>query len=154
MAREEARARVIEDSESGANLRVNGDGSLNTIPLVNPPAPLNTTPVNISAFGDVASKTGVDTYYTITNTKTLTIQSFVAGAEYDSAGSVVEMFYDPNGDLSVLTRISTIFVNGQSDNTPVQQTFTGDGTRRVILRRRGYGANGREIFGQWFGYEE
>jgi len=135
------------------NLAINSDGSINTA-IINPPAPVDATPVNISAFGDVASTAGVDTYYTITNAKTLTIQTLLAGAEYEVSGSIVELFYDPNGDLTVLTRISTIFVNATSDTAPVQQIFIGNGTRRIVLRRRGFGASAREMFAQWFGYEE
>lgn len=135
------------------NVGVNTDGSLNVVPLLNPPAPANTTPVNISAFGQVASTSGVDTYYTITNAKTLTIQTFLAGAEETTGGSIVSLFYDPNGNLSVLTRISSLFVNGVSDNAPVAQNFVGNGTRRIVLRRRGYTTSSREMFGQWIGYE-
>ena len=145
---------VILWGTNGNYLQPNADGSLNTIPLVNPPAPVNTTPKNVSAFGDVASTAGVDTYYTITNGKILTIQSFIAGAEENTGGSVCEMFYDPNANLTGMTRISTLYLNGSSDNTPVQQTFTGNGTRRIVLRRRGFSSNAREMFAQWFGYEE
>lgn len=154
MAREEARARVIEDGTTRVNMTVNSDGTINVVPKLTPEAPAGTTPKVVSVFGDVASTAGVDTYYTITNGYNLTIQTFLAGAEYDSAGSVAELFYDPNGNLSVLTRISTLFVNAASDNAPVNQTFTGNGTRRIVLRRRGYAANAREVFGQWIGYEE
>lgn len=154
MPREEARARVIEDSSTGVNLKVNADGSLNVIPQLTPESPSGAVPVIISAFGDVASVDGVDTYYTITSGETLTIQTLIAGAEYDGAGSIVELFYDPNGDLSVLIRLSALFINGASDNNPVNQEFIGNGTRRIVLRRRGFGANAREVFGQWIGYEE
>lgn len=144
---------VIEDGSTGTDLKVNADGSINAA-IVIPPAPVAATPVNVSVFGDVASTAGVDTYYTITSGKNLTIQTILAGAEYDSAGSVVELFYDPNGNLSVLTRLSTEFVNAASTNAPVQQMFIGDGTRRIVLRRRGFTATAREIFAQWIGYEE
>ena len=145
---------IVDPDYNDQELHVNSDGTINVVPILNPSAPANTTPVVVSAFGDVASTTGSDTYYTITNGYTLTIQIFLAGAEYDSAGSVVELFYDPNGDLSVLTRISTLFVNAASDNAPVNQEFTGNGTRRIVLRKRGYTGTAREIFGQWIGYEE
>lgn len=153
MPREESRSRIIEDGTTGVNLAINNNGSLNVVASF-PEAPAGTTPVIISAFGDIDSTSGVDAYYTITNGKTLVIQYFLAGAEYDSAGSVVELFYDPNGDLSSLTRISTIFVNAASDSAPVNQEFIGNGTRRIVMRKRGYTATAREIFGQWQGYEE
>lgn len=145
---------IIRDGSTSNNeLKVNSDGSINAA-IIQPPAPVDATPINISAFGDVNSTAGVDTYYTITNGKTLTIQYLLAGAEYDSAGSVVELFYDPNANLTGMTRISTEFVNAASDSSPVQQLFIGNGTRRIVLRRRGFTATAREIFGQWFGYEE
>lgn len=152
MPREESRSRIIEDGTTGDNLKINSDGSINTVPQLNPEAPANTTQVIQETFGDVASTAGVDLAYTIPNGETLTIQLFGAGAEQTTAGSVVELFYDPNGDLSVLTRVSTLFVNGTSDNTPVNQEFIGNGTRRIVMRRRGYDGSAREIFGQWIGY--
>lgn len=144
---------TIASSDGINKVIVNTDGSINVVPLTNPPAPANTTPINISAFSSVSSSSGVDTYYIITNTKTLTIQTLIAGCEYATDGSVIELFYDPNANLTGMTRISTLFVNGISDNTPVYQSFIGNGTRRVVLRRRGYSNAGREMFAQWIGYE-
>lgn len=144
---------TVADTDGVNRLAVNSDGSINVIPLLVPPAPTGTTPVSVSAFSVVSSTAGVDTYYTITNTKTLTIQTFLAGSEETTGGSVVGLFYDPNGDLSVLTRISTLFVNGFSDNSPVSASFVGNGTRRIVLRRRGYTSSNREMFAQWLGYE-
>ena len=142
----------IEDVSTGHDLKVNSDGSINAA-IIQPPAPVDATPVNVSAFGDVASTSGEYTYYTITNGKELTIQYLLAGAEYDSAGSVVELFYDAAGDFSSPTRLSTQFVNAASVSVPVQQSYTGNGTRRIVLRRRGYTATAREMFAQWIGYE-
>jgi hypothetical protein len=143
----------IENITSGNDLVVNIDGSLNVVPLVNPPAPANTVAVTITGFGDVASTSGEDVFHTITNTKILTVQSLIAGSEESTGGSVVELFYDPNANLTGMTRVSTIFVNGTSDNTPVQQNFTGNGTRRMVLRRRGFSGSAREMFAQFIGYE-
>lgn len=106
-------------------------------------------------FGNVASTSGVDTYYTISNGQTLTIQNLVAGAETNSGGSIVELFFDPDADLGVnLTRIGTSFVDGDSDSQLINQSFVGDGTARIVLRRRGYTGAAREMFAKWIGYEE
>lgn len=144
---------TVADSAGIYKLTVNSDGSINVNPLSTPPTPINATDVIVSAFSSVASTAGIDTYYTITSGKILTVTTFLAGAEADNSGSVAEIFYDPNGNLTNMIRISTLFLNGDSDNTPVSQDFTGNGTRRLVLRRRGYTANGREMFSQWIGYE-
>jgi len=141
--------------KNGINiLLVNADGSINTVPLVTPPAPSGATTVIRDDFSDVASTAGVDINYIITNLQTLTIQTLIAGAETTVGGSIVELFEDPTGTGTPLTRISSLFVSGQSDNAPVNQEFIGDGTRRIILRRRGYSGSAREMFAQWIGFEE
>ena len=140
---------------NGANtLAVNADGSIKTVPLLNPPAPSGATDVVRDAFDDVASTIGVDLNYTITNLQTLTIQTLLAGSEATTGGSIVELFEDASGTGTPLVRISSLFVNSQSDNAPVNQSFVGDGTRRIILRRRGYSGSAREMFAQWIGFEE
>ena len=119
-----------------------------------PPIPVGATAVNVEDFGGVASTSGINTFYTITNAKTLTIQSFFGGAEDKTGGSVCELFSDPNGDLSVLTRIRTIWVSGTSFTVGVGQAFVGNGTRRIVARRRGYSGSSREMEIAWSGYEE
>lgn len=141
--------------KNGSNiLAINADGSISTVPLVTPPAPTGATGVIRDDFSDVADTSGVDITYTVTDLKTLTIQVLVAGAETTTGGSIVELFEDPSGTGSPLIRISSLFVNGQSDNAPVHQDFIGNGTRRIILRRRGYSGSAREMFAQWIGFEE
>lgn len=141
--------------KNGSNiLAVNADGSIQTVPLVTPPAPSGATTVIQDDFDDVASTAGVDINYVITDLKTLTIQTLVAGSETTTGGSIVELFEDPSGTGTPLTRISSLFVDGQSDNAPVNQEFIGNGTRRIILRRRGYSGSAREMFAQWIGFEE
>jgi hypothetical protein len=115
--------------------------------------PAASTPVDINIFGDVNSTSGVDTPYIITSGKTLTVQQLSGGAEAHTSGSIVELFEDPNGDLSVLNRIETVFVNGDSQSVIVERSFVGDGTRRIILRRRRYAMNFKEIWGRWKGFE-
>ncbi len=142
----------IEDVTSGINLKINSDGSLNVIATILTPD--GATRVVTSVFGSVGSTAGVDTIYTITNGQTLTVQILQAGAEGDVSGTVIELFEDPNGDLSVLNRVTLIFVNGASNGRIVQQTFVGDGVRRIVMRRRTYTASTREVEARWVGYEE
>ena len=142
---------TVASSDGGNKLIVNSDGSINVSSAVSTPP--TSTSVITTAFGTVATTSGTDTNYTITNAKTLTIQQFTAAAEDETGGAAIDLFYDPNGDLSVLTRIETIIINGSTYQTSLNQSFTGNGTRRIVMRRRGYTASSREVFGRWQGYE-
>jgi hypothetical protein len=142
---------TIASSDGVNKLIVNSDGSINTVSSLSIPS--SGTSVTRNEFGSVSSVTGVDTYYTITNGKVLTLQRFTGGAEPHQSGSVIELFYDPNGDLSSLTRIETIFVNGSSGQVSIYQSFIGNGTRRIVLRRRVYASSAREVWGRWEGFE-
>ena len=133
------------------NAKVDGIGRL----LVSDVAttPLATTEVVQTA--QTSTNGSVDTIYTITNGSTLTIQLFQAGAEANSiGGSKVELFEDPEGDLSPLTLISAVYINGSSFQNNITSAFTGDGTRRIVMRRTALAGSAREIFGRWKGYEE
>lgn len=144
---------TLVNASTGTSLDIATDGSIKVVPLVTPPAPFGAVDISQTAFNGVTSTAGVDLYYTITNTKTLMIQTLIAGSEETQGGAVVELFYDPNANLTGMTRLSTLFINGSSDNTPINQDFVGNGTRRIVLRRRGYTASNREMFAQWLGYE-
>lgn len=96
----------------------------------------------------------VDDLYTITNGKTLTLQRFAGGAEVDTtAGNVISLYEDPNGDLSVLNVIAVIFASGSSQQFDIGEEFVGDGVRRILLRRRRLGGGTKELFGRWEGFE-
>ncbi len=116
-------------------------------------APPATTPISIVEKGDVSSTAGVNNLYTITNSTVLTIQRMSGGAEQSNSGSIVELFEDPNGDLSVLNPIEDVYVNGDSDDKDLNDTFDGDGTRRIVLRRRNFGGGTNEMTGKWSGFE-
>ena len=142
----------IEDILTGNDLIVNADGSIKVNQSIAPP--LTSTPIDINEFDSVSSTVGVDTYYVITNSKVLTIQGMSGGAELHTSGSIVELFYDPDADLGVnLERVETVFVNGNSESATVQRDFIGDGTKRIVLRRRRYAANAKEMWGRWRGFE-
>ena len=143
--------RQVVEGPSGVDMIVNTDGSINVSSAISTP-PASTRVVQ-TAFGSVNTTAGTDTSYTITNTKILTIQRLTAAAEDEAGGTVVELFYDPNGDLSSLTRLDMIVINGSTYQTDLNTAFTGNGTRRIVMRRRGYTASGREVFSRWEGYE-
>lgn len=150
------RLRQIWDKASGYKLSPRSDGTLDVNANVGgiPPIPEGSTQVVVdSGLNDVASTAGVDTLYTIPNGQTLTIQSLGGGAEYITAGSVIELYEDPNGNLSVLNLIgSPLFVNGTTEQISIGQEFVGNGTRRIVMRRRGYSANAHEMASFWYGY--
>jgi len=153
MAREEARARVIEDADTLDNMKVNPNGSINVV-TVAATVPDAGTPIIEDAFTSVATVAGVDTIYTITNSTTLTIQTFTSGSEEKTGGSVAELFEDPNGNLTPLNRIDSIYTNGNTTNVPIGTDFVGNGTRRIVMRQRGLGSSSaREVFSRWSGFE-
>lgn len=133
------------------NVKTNGGRLLVSQEIL---TPIGTTFVTKNEFGDVSSTAGVNSFYTITNGKTLTLQRLTGAAENDSFGSLIELFEDPNGDLSVLNRIETVIANGTTFQTLMAQSFVGNGTRRIVLRRRGQTSQAREIWGRWEGFEQ
>ena len=66
---------------------------------------------------------------------------------------MIELFEDPNGDLSVLNVLDVIFASGLSDQHDLNAEFIGDGTKRIILRRRRLSGGSKEVFGRWEGFE-
>lgn len=138
-------------NENGHSLIVNADGSINTSGALS--VPPGSTVINQTAFGAVATTSGTDLNYTITNGKTLTIQRLKAAAEGETGGTATELFYDPTGTGTPLTTIAMLIIDGASAQQDLNDTFVGNGTKRIILRRRGYTASGREVFARWEGYE-
>lgn len=143
---------IVIEGRNGIDLVINSDGSISTSAAITTPP--TSTAISQVAFGFVATTIGLDLNYTITNGKTLTLQRFSAAAADATGGAAIELFYDPNGDLSVLTRIETIILNGATYQASLNQLFVGNGIRRIILRRRGYVNSSREIFARWEGYEQ
>lgn len=117
-----------------------------------PTPPPSTTSVVRSEYSSMSGS--VDTIYTITSGKTLVIQRLSAGFEFSNAGKAVELYEDPNGDLSVLNVIDVIMGNGNSDQHDLNATYDGDGTRRIVMRRRMLSGGSELIFGRWEGYEQ
>ena len=114
--------------------------------------PPDTTAVVRTAYSSVSTTS--DDLYTITNLKTLVIQRFSGGAQGSTDGSVIELYEDPNGNLSVLNIIETAFVNSSSQQVGVSTEFVGDGTRRILMRRKNFLGGSRSLFGRWEGYEK
>jgi len=114
-------------------------------------APVDTTPVSVTEYGDVS--TTDDSFYIIPNGEVLTITKFIASAEVDStSGNAIEFYYAPNGDTTGLVVINAIHASGNSFQVDINAEYTGDGTKSILLRRRRLSGGAKEIFGRWEGY--
>lgn len=140
----------LVDKDSQIPVKIDGNGRL--LVSQEQSAPPASDSIQQVVKGNISGET--DSFYTITNGKTLTITLFQAGAqEVVSGGSKVEIYEDVNGNLSVLTLIAVLYVNGNSAQVNVNQEFIGDGTNRIVLRRTTFGGGSREVFGRWSGFE-
>lgn len=139
---------IIQDDE-GNKADVTATGRLK-VSQEPPEPPTGTTAVTQSEYGNVS--TIDDLEYLIPNGETIYLQRFVAGAEQTNGGSVVELWYDPNGNGTNMTIIDTIFCNGTSDQHDLNESFVGDGTKKLRLRRRRLSGGAVLIFGRWEGY--
>lgn len=144
----------LEDG-SGSGRKATVDESLRLRVAIAPPQPpALTTPVVVQEQGNVGG-TPIDNFYIIPNGQTLFIQSFTGGGAGGGDSSVVELFYDPNANLTGMTLIRAGYVSGNNFqfllNTE-STNFQGNGTRRIVLRRRRLDGGNREIAGFWEGY--
>lgn len=118
---------------------------------------ISSIPVGSTAVGrttDGLVSTFVDDVYTITNTKTLTIQRLFGGAQGSISGGKVELFYDPLATGIGMTLIAKFFLNGSSSQIDLSDKFVGDGIRAIRMRRTGLSGGSQEMFSRWIGYEE
>lgn len=112
--------------------------------------PADGTKVGTVKYDNVNGAT--DEVYTIPNNKTLIIQNLIGGAEVTGQGSVVELWYDPNGNKNGMIIIDAVHTSGESMQHGLCVSFVGNGTRRIVMRRRRLGGGSCEIFGRWEGY--
>jgi hypothetical protein len=141
---------VLRDAE-GHDIDITPDGRLKVSQEVsNPPG---TTPIYRQADGSVAGT--VDTFYTITNSKTLHLQKFLGGCEFNSGGGgKIQLWYDPNGNTVNMVLISVGYACGGSFTFDQNQEYLGNGTKRILLRAIRTGIVGlRDMFRKWEGYE-
>ena len=117
-----------------------------------PPAPpLGLNAIKVTEFDDVL--VSHDNVWTIPNGSTLTLQRLSGGAEETNAGNTIELWYDPDGDGGAnMVIIDVIFSSATSDQHDLNDTFVGDGTKAIRLRRRRLSGGAVEIFGRWEGY--
>lgn len=132
------------------NVLVDDNGSLNVV-LQERTSPPGTTPVVRTASGSVT--TFLDDIYTITSGNNLIIQNLKSGCEASVAGSKVTLYEDPNGDLSVLNFIWGQYLSGTNSQSDLSKELSGDGTRRIVMRRQRLDGGAKEILAEWNGYE-
>ena len=133
------------------NVKTNSSGRL-LVASDPPEAPPGTDEIIQVEYGSVASSD--DLIYTITSGKTLNIRFLSGGGEASVSGSVVELWYDPSGTGTPLTIIDSVFCNGNSDQHTLADKITGDGTKRIIMRRLRLDGGSKILFGRWIGFEE
>lgn len=129
------------------------DGATGFVKVQLPPptAPVGSTSVSIVSQSSMAGT--VDTVYIIPNGSTLKIQQLRGGSQASTTGGAkVELYYDPNGTGLGMTLLDAIYVEGASDGNILDESFLGNGTRAVRLRRVHFGGGSLEIFGAWRGY--
>lgn len=144
---------IVDPDNDNQEMGVNSDGSINVVPTI-PVVPSDATPVSASVFNSVSTTSGTDTDYTITSGKTLFLQQFTVAVEGETGGSAIELWYDPNGTGVGMTLINVIITDANTISVPLSESYDGDGTKAIKIRRRGYTSSGREVFAKWTGYEE
>jgi len=156
---------IITDGTTGdeANVDVSGRLQVSTPTPVPPPA---STAVVQSVDGQLGNNAVFNSFFTITNGNTLTIQRFTAAGEGGANnGWFFELHEDPLGVGTSggpiqpswnLIELMVIPANGDSKFVDVAATsFSGDGTRRIVMRVRRLGGGGsKRGFMKFTGFEQ
>jgi len=144
----------IVDKTTQVPAQVDSSGNLKVITPA-PAPPTGTDPINIGGVVNPLKLGGyVDTTYTITNNKILTIQRFSGGTEC-SLGKI-ELWWDPDGDMGInSTLIKSAYLNINNFQFDLDNEYTGDGTARIVLRStNNTSSNSNNEFAHFFdGYE-
>jgi hypothetical protein len=150
---------VITDAADGLN-RLAVSAKVQIVPPETPPA---ATEVNISADTPLVVNGTDDTFYTVTSAKTFTVNQIEAGAAGDpnEKGSVVEVYWAPNGNTTGIEIIArdyligfTQIVTPQTSQSRAGSPLLGDGTAAILVRRRRIGGAAQEIDAVVRGFEE
>ena len=120
---------------------------------VPPETPAGKTKIIKEKIGDVDGSNFYDDTYVIPNGETLVIQHFKCGAEGDiNKYSKVVLYYAPDGTVNGNAEVLSVGYLGDNFRESLKESFTGDGTKAIIMRRERMEAGKREIFGKWRGY--
>jgi len=130
-----------------ANITANGRLKVSQEP---PTPPSGMTAVIKTEYGNVIGRD--DNVYVIPNGETLVLQRLNGGGEQAKDGSVIELWYDPNGDTTGMTIIDVIFCNGVSNQHDLNTAYVGNGIRAIRMRRQRLSGGSRRLFSRWEGY--
>lgn len=141
------------DNNTARPFAVTGDGRL--LISSTAPTPPASTSVKRVAYGTVANSATVDDIYTITNGTVLLIQNFVGGGESTNNGGRIELHVRANSGVTPdgSTLVVAGYISGGNFAFDVDESFTGDGSRQVVLRRINQGGTPMHMFARWKGYE-
>jgi hypothetical protein len=141
--------KIIDGEGNGYLTKVDSTGRLLvSTQVVVPP---NTTPVSVVYYSNVSGT--VDNFYVIPNGVNLRLTRFSAGAEVEqTAGQAIELYYAPNGTTTGIILLDIIFASGNSDQHDLDDTFAGNGTRSILIRRRRLSGGSKLIYGKFGGY--
>lgn len=142
----------VDTNGTAQRIALTEDGRLITSTAVQ--SPPNRVTVNVTAKSSITSTTGVDDEYIIPSGSSVTIQQLSAGAESNTAGSRVELYYSATAAKTGMTLVSVLYVNGSSATEPISyESPFGDGiNNRIVLRRVRSSNSSAEVFGRWSGY--
>jgi len=140
---------IIQDVEGHvADVTPNGRLKVSQEP---PEPPEGTTGVIITEYGTVAGEDDIE--YLIPMGETLILQRFSGGGAQTQGGNVIELWYDPDGDAGEnMEIIDTIFCDGSSDQHDLNDSFLGDGTKKIRMNRKRLSGGSVMLFGRWEGY--
>jgi hypothetical protein len=117
-----------------------------------PTAPPNTTPISVISSGQITGT--INTFYTPTAGKTLTIQLLKGSSESSVDGSAVTLIKDTNGDLSQEELIEIpMQLNGNNEEFNLSTDIVGNGTLRIVLRRERLDGGQKRVSAKWEGFE-
>lgn len=139
--------RLVDALGNVAKITASGDLRVVTPP---PETPVDGTRVDQVAYSDVSNTS--DTVFVIPSGEVLTIQRVAGGAASSNGGSVIELWYDSLGTGVSMVIIAVVFANGSGGYQALQQEYTGDGTKRIVLRRRRLDGGAKLMFARWEGY--
>ncbi len=136
----------------GAHIaRVLEDGRLTVALHAEPPTA--STAVKVLADGQVTHNDTVETTYTITNAKTLRLQRFWGGGENTTAGGRITVVYRPTGLPASDVLLAVGYIAGGNFQVDLDDSFVGDGTKKIVLQRINLGGTSMRQTGCWMGYE-
>lgn len=142
-----------KDSGEFANVALTEDNRLKVASL---PAAAPATATGVSQLGDgaIGANQTVETpaAYTIPNGQTLRIQRLIGGGENSVSGGRVELAYRPTGVSSSDELIAVGYIAGGNFVFDLDETFTGNGTRQIVMKRINAGGASMRITGKWQGY--